>query len=164
MSAVIGDTNGLEGWLGARLLRRTEPPVPLDEGVLRADGRFRFIDPSTGAEKVEGAIIRQEYRKGSSQDWVVPLVRLLVSKGQQVIVFREIKGEARGTAGYLAEALGLPPAQAALDQLPAADASRPMRISARRWQAAWDFDHADLMPEERRVIEEEFRPPAPGSA
>ncbi|WP_050631758.1 DEAD/DEAH box helicase [Bradyrhizobium viridifuturi] len=157
LSAVIGDTNGLEGWLGARLLRRTERPVPLDEGVLRADGTFRFIDAATGAEKVEGPIIRQEYRKGSSQDWVVPLVRLLVSKGQQVIVFREIKGEARGTAGYLAEALGLPPAQAALDQLPAADASLAHADLRKALAGGVGFHHADLMPEERRVIEEEFR-------
>ena len=162
LSAVIGDTNGLEGWLGARLLRRTERPVPLDEGVLRADGTFRFIDPATGAEKVEGPIIRQEYRKGSSQDWVVPLVRLLVSKGQQVIVFREIKGEARGTAGYLAEALGLPPAQAALDQLPAADASLANADLRKALAGGVGFHHADLMPEERRVIEEEFRRPGSG--
>jgi replicative superfamily II helicase len=162
LSAVIGDTNGLEGWLGARLLRRTERPVPLDEGVLRADGTFRCIDAATGAEKVEGPIIRQEYRKGSSQDWVVPLVRLLVGKGQQVIVFREIKGEARGTAGYLAEALGLPPAQAALDQLPAADASLANADLRTALAGGVGFHHADLMPEERRVIEEEFRRPGSG--
>jgi hypothetical protein len=47
LSAVIGDTNGMERWLGARLLRRTERPVPLDEGVLRADGSFRFISSDT---------------------------------------------------------------------------------------------------------------------
>ena len=28
LSAVIGDTNGLERWLGGRLLRRMERPVP----------------------------------------------------------------------------------------------------------------------------------------
>src|SRR4029077_10970459 len=43
LSAVIGDTNGFERWLNARLLRREERPVPLDEGVLRANGDFRFI-------------------------------------------------------------------------------------------------------------------------
>ncbi|WP_426434044.1 DEAD/DEAH box helicase [Bradyrhizobium genosp. P] len=162
LSAVIGDTNGLEGWLGGRLLRRTERPVPLDEGVLRADGTFRFVDPATGAEKVEGPIIRQEYRKGTSQDWVVPLVRLLVSKGQQIIVFREIKGQARGTAGYLAEELGLPAAQAALDQLPAADASLANADLRKALAGGVAFHHADLMPEERRVIEEEFRRPGSG--
>src|SRR5439155_20681163 len=44
LSAVIGDTNGLERWLGARLLRRTERPVLLDEGIVRGDGSFRYVD------------------------------------------------------------------------------------------------------------------------
>jgi helicase len=157
LSAVIGDTNGLERWLGARLLRRTERPVPLDEGVLRADGTFRFIDSTTGEEKVEGPIIRQEYRKGSSQDWVIPLVRHLVGQGQQVIVFRETKPETRHVAAYLAETLGLPGARSALEQLPSTDpslANQDLRNALGRGVA---FHHADLMPEERRVVEEEFR-------
>ena len=41
LSAVIGDTNGLERWLGGRLLRRLQRPVPLDEGILLADGTFQ---------------------------------------------------------------------------------------------------------------------------
>jgi replicative superfamily II helicase len=162
LSAVIGDTNGLESWLGARLLRHTERPVPLDEGVLRADGTFRFIDAATGVEKIDGPIIRQEYRKGTSQDWVVPLVRHLVGKGQQVIVFRETKGEARGTAGYLSELLGLPPARAALNQLPVADASLANQDLRKALAKGVAFHHADLTPEERRVIEEEFRRPESG--
>ena len=162
LSAVIGDTNGLERWFGARLLRHTERPVPLDEGLLRADGTFRFIDSTTGAERIEGPIIRQEYRKGSSQDWVVPLVRHLVGKGQQVIVFREVKGEARGTAGYLSEALALSPAQAALDQLPASDASLANQDLRKALAHGVAFHHADLTPEERRVVEEEFRRPGSG--
>ena len=42
LSAVIGDTGGLERWFGGRLLRREERPVPLDEGVLTGAGDFRF--------------------------------------------------------------------------------------------------------------------------
>jgi len=82
---------------------RTERPVPLDEGVLLADGRFRFLD-SSGTEQVTGPVVNREYRKNSSQDWIVPLVRKLVGDGKQVIVFRETKGEARGCALYLAPA------------------------------------------------------------
>jgi helicase len=41
LSAVIGDTNGLENWLSARLLRRDDRPVPLNEGIIRRDGSFR---------------------------------------------------------------------------------------------------------------------------
>jgi hypothetical protein len=48
LSAVIGDTNGLEQWLGARLLRRTERPVPLDEGLLLGDGTESILIVPTG--------------------------------------------------------------------------------------------------------------------
>jgi len=74
LSAVIGDTNGLERWLAGRLLRRTERQVPLDEGVLRWDGSFRYIASDSGQETVEANYVRPEPRKGSSQDLIVPLV------------------------------------------------------------------------------------------
>jgi replicative superfamily II helicase len=160
LSAVIGDTNGLERWLGGRLLQRLERPVPLDEGILLADGRFRYLDDK-GAEQMVGPVITPEYRKGSSQDWVVPLVRKLVREGKQVIVFRETRGAARGCANYLAEALGLPAAQTALDALPRADlslASTVLRETLRRGVA---FHTSDLDRDERLLIEEQFR--APGS-
>jgi helicase len=162
LSAVIGDTNGLEQWLGARLLRRTERPVPLDEGLLLGDGRFRLIDPATGKERVEAPLIRRNYGKGTSQDWIIPLVQKLVAEGQQVIVFRETKGETRGCANYLAEALGLPPATEALAQMPGGDpsqASADLREALARGVA---FHNADLEPEEKRIIEEEFRRPGSG--
>jgi replicative superfamily II helicase len=161
LSAVIGDTNGLERWLGARLLRRAERPVPLDEGILLVDGRFRYGD-AAGAEHITGPLITREFRKGSSQDWIIPLVRKLVGEGKQVIVFRETKGEARGCAGYLADALGLHPAQAALDALPRTDpslASTALREGLRHGVA---FHNSDLDRDERLVVEEQFR--APGTA
>jgi helicase len=97
LSAVIGDTNGLERWLGARLLRRTERPVPLDEGILRSDGSLRYLSSDTSEEGVINSFIRPELRKGSSkyQYLIIPLVRKLVGEGKSVIVFRETKREAR---------------------------------------------------------------------
>jgi helicase len=162
LSAVIGDTNGLEQWLGARLLRRTERPVPLDEGLLLGNGYFRFVDPVNGQERVEGPLIQPNFGKGSSQDLIIPLVRKLVADNQQVIVFRETKGEARGCAAYLAAALGLPPAADALAQMPGGDpsqASVDLRAALARGIA---FHNADLEREERRIIEEEFRRPGSG--
>ena len=159
LSAVIGDTNGLERWLGARLLRRTERPVPLDEGLLLADGRFRFLDADTGEERVTGPILQSLMGKGSSQDWIIPLLRRLVGEGQQVIVFRETKGDTRGCALYLARALGLPPAADALQALPQGDpsqASEDLRTALAQGVA---FHNADLDREERRVVEEQFRRP-----
>ena len=159
LSAVIGDTNGLEQWLGARLLRREERPVPLAEGLLRADGSFRYLDPDTGEERIEPGVVQRVFGKGSSQDWIIPLVRNLTEQGQQVIVFRETKGEARGCANYLANALDLYPASEALAQLPDGDpsqASNDLRNCLGRGVA---FHNADLEREERRIIEEEFRRP-----
>lgn len=158
LSAVIGDTNGLERWLGARLLRRTDRPVPLDEGILLADGRFRFLD-SSGSEQIIGPVINREYRKDSSQDWIIPLVRKLVAENKQVIVFRETKGEARGCALYLADALRLPAAQLALHSLPENDpslASTALREALRHGVA---FHNSDLDRDERLIIEKQFRTP-----
>lgn len=156
LSAVIGDTNGLERWLGARLLRRSERPVPLDEGILLADGRFRYIDDK-GAEQIVGPVITPEYRKGSSQDWIVPLVRKLAAEGKQVIVFRETKGEARGCARYLADALRLAPAQEALDVLPRTDLSLASSVLRETLRQGVAFHNSDLDRDERLVIEDQFR-------
>ena len=159
LSAVIGATNGFENWLGGRLLRRVQRPIPLDEGILLPDGRFRYLDGDTGEERYTEPVIQRQFGKGSSQDWVIPLVRRLVSEGKQVIVFRETKGEARGCANYLAEALGLPSAAGAIAALPAGDpslASSDLRAALHRGVA---FHNADLDRDERLAVEEAFRSP-----
>jgi helicase len=159
LSAVIGDSNGLERWLGARLLSRNQRPVPLDEGILRADGAFRFIDSDTGEEKTFPGFIKRQWGKGSSQDWVIPLVRKLVMEGKQVIVFRETRGEARGCANYLAQSLGLPPAKEALSALPTGDPSLASQTLRACLKGGVAFHISDLERDERLVIEEQFRAP-----
>jgi helicase len=117
LSAVIGDTGGLERWLDGRQLRHETRPVPLVEGVLNGAGRYHFRAEG-GAEKAEPWVTPEWSGKFTSQDLVIPLVRRLIGEGKQIIVFREIKGETVGCAGYLAARLGLPAAQEALDGLP----------------------------------------------
>lgn len=160
LSAVIGDTNGLERWLGARLLRRTERPVPLDEGILRSDGSLRYLSSNTGEESVINSFINPELRNGKSQILIIPLVRRLVGEGKSVIVFRETKGEARGCACYLAESLALPPAQAVLNELPSGDPSLASQQLREALRGGVGFHIADLDPEERHLIEEHYRRPA----
>lgn len=157
LSAVIGDTNGLEDWIGGKLLRRNERPVPLDEGLLLHSGDFRYINSATGSEQTARGAVSRIHHKGSSQDWVIPLVRRLVGEGQQVIVFRETKGEARGCAKYLADTLALPCADEALRRLPAFDPSQASQALRASLKGGVAFHHADLTAEERRVVEEEFR-------
>ena len=100
--------------------------------------------------------MQRMFGKGSSQDWIIPLARKLVSEGQQVIVFRETKGETRGCAKYLAAGLGLPTADA-LSMLPTGDPSRASADLRTALHGGVAFHNADLEPEERRIVEEEFR-------
>ena len=157
LSAVIGDTNGLERWLAGRLLRRVERPVPLDEGVLCSTGAFRYFDGDNGHEQRTERFIQPLYGEGKHRDWVIPLVRRLVQEGKQVIVFRETTGETRYGAEYLADALGLPPAQEALTDLPGGDPSQASGHLRQVLARGVAFHNSHLDREERRVIEEHFR-------
>lgn len=157
LSAVIGDTNGLERWLGARLLRRTERPVPLDEGVLCCDGRFRHVDGDDRQERSSARFIQPLYGEGKHRDWVIPLVERLVSEGKQVIVFRETTGETRHGALYLAETLRLPSATEALAELPDGDPSQANGELRQVLAHGVAFHNSHLDREERRVVEEHFR-------
>ena len=158
LSAVIGDTGGLERWLDGRQLRHEERPVPLVEGVVDGSGRYRYLDED-GLPKTEKAITPLWSGRNSSQDLVIPLVAKLVDECKQVIVFREIKGETLGCARYLAAQLGLPPAQAALDALPSGDLSTSSARLRQTLAGGVGFHNADLTREERQVLEEEFRRP-----
>lgn len=158
LSAVIGDTNGFERWIGARLLRRHQRPVPLKEGIMRTDGSFRYIDEK-GDENTTKPLFRPQQGKGSSQDWIIPLVQRLVAEGKQVIVFRALRGEARGCANYLAKNLGLPPVQAALNALPSGDVSNASQTLHDTLAGGVAFHISDLDRDERWIIEEQFRAP-----
>ena len=90
---------------------------------------------------------------------LIPLLRKLVADGQQVIVIRGIRGETRGAARYLADALGLPPAAEALAALPAGDPSIASGDLRRCLAGGVAFHISDLDRDERRVIEDSFRAP-----
>lgn len=155
LSAVLGETNGLERWLGARLLKHTERPVPLEEGVLLPDGQYRYrAQDGTVAQRACTRVVRLT---GKSRDFVIPLVRSLVESGEKVIVFRESKGETRFCADYLAEALALPAAEAAANALPVLDASASSGSLRRCLLRGVAFHNADLHRDEKAVVERAFR-------
>jgi replicative superfamily II helicase len=155
LSAVLGALNGLDSWLDAYLLQTTERPVPLDEGVLAADGLYRYLD-ADGNEHTE-QLLPNLWAADRAQTLLIPLVRKLVSEGQQVIVVRGERGAASGAAQYLAGALGLPPAEPALDELPADDITQASVALRRALSGGVAFHSTDLGPEERRVVEHHFR-------
>jgi helicase len=156
LSAVIGDSGGLERWLGGRLLRHEQRPVPLDEGILAADGSFRWM-PTDGDAERRQPFVAPRYGRGSSQDWIIPLVERLVGDGEQVIVFRNTKSATVGCASYLANALGLERCRAALDALPAGDPSVTSGALRRVLAGGVGFHNADLDRAERLALEAAFR-------
>jgi hypothetical protein len=159
LSAVLGDLGGLDSWLDAAVIRRTERPVPLLEGVLGPDGMHRHL-AADGSEATEQLIPATGW-VSRNRELIIPLVTKLVGDGQQVIVFRSTRPATRLCAGYLAEALGLPPAKAALDSLASADPSVVLSDLRRCLTGGVAFHISDLARDEKIVLEEQFR--APGS-
>ncbi|HEY0466672.1 MAG TPA: DEAD/DEAH box helicase, partial [Polyangiaceae bacterium] len=160
LSAVIGDVNDFDAWLGVRKLVSTSRPVPLVEGVLDRSGTFTFIDESgVRGQKplLSSREIVQRKDKPETQDVLVPLARKLVAEGETLLVFRNRRGPARGCAQYLARELGLPAAHTALAALPTQDPSSSSQALRECLFGGTSFHTSDLTRDERAVVEQEFR-------
>jgi helicase len=155
LSAVLGDYGGLDSWLEAHAVRWTKRPVQLREGIVSSNGTFRFLED--GEEKHDQLNLLSYAHR--AKDFLIPLIRKLVAEGQQVIVFRNEKGLARGSAGYLARSLQLPAADEAISSLPVGDPSVIAQDLRRCLQGGIAFHVADLERDEKRVVEEFFRRP-----
>lgn len=160
LSAVIGELNGFDRWLGLDLLISKDRPVPLVEGVLDRNGTFQYLD-ADGTTKTETLLDRYEIRqrrdKPSSQDVIVPLARKLIAKGEKIIVFRNIRGKAKGCATYLAKELGLPPAADVLSALPTTDLTGSSAELRACLQGGTAFHNTNLLRPERVAVEQGFR-------
>ena len=160
LSAVIGETKGLERWLGGSLLRSDERPVPLKESVVDASGDLR-TRADDGTETHSPRFIQPQYVSGSQSNkpWVIPLVQRLVSENKKVIVFRATRGDTVGAARYLAQTLGLPAATDALALLPRSDQSTTSADLRACLQHGVGFHNSDLDRAERSALESSFRNP-----
>lgn len=160
LSAVIGDTNRFEHWLGCNLLQTNERPVPLKQGVIDRTGGWQYVDEQGNVQSeqlLDRYAVRQRTAKVSSQDMIVPLVQKLVADEEKVIVFRNARGSASGCAQYLARELGLPPAQSVLDELPDGDRSRMSENLRTALAGGTAFHNGDLTRDERIAVEHGFR-------
>ncbi|GEM86033.1 DEAD/DEAH box helicase [Meiothermus granaticius] len=162
LSAVIGDLNHFHEWLGVAALVSSERPVPLVEGVLDRRGIYYYKDPVTGQAKQQQLIeqhrIIQRGGKSSAQDVLVPLLsELLKDPKEQVLVFRNVRGSAMGSANYLSQDLGLPPASSVIEALPQDDMSEASVRLRACLQGGTAFHTSDLSREERAIIEAAFR-------
>jgi replicative superfamily II helicase len=160
LSAVIGDVNHFDEWLGSDTLITKERPVPLVEGVLDRSGTFQYVDPEGNEQKgqlLPARNIQQRKKKKSAQDVIVPLAQQLVGDGEKILVFRNTKGSAAGCANYLANELGLPPASEVIGKLPGRDQSSTSESLRRALKGGTALHTGNLTREERAVVEEAFR-------
>jgi len=162
LSAVIGDINDFDGWLGCEKLVTYDRPVKLVEGVLDRQGTFQYLDDA-GTPQVKQLLdpysvyVRKD--KPRSQDVIVPLVRQLVQQDEKVIVFRNQRGSAQGCAKYLADDLGLPPATDTIALLPNHDLPKTSEALRACLTGGTAFHNTDLLREERAIVEQAFRDP-----
>ena len=167
LSAVIGDLNDFDSWLGTSQLVTDARPVPLTEGVLDRTGTFQYLSPDgrPGTEQlIPRSAIVQRREKASAQDVIVPLVKQLLAKNEaeRVIVFRNQRGPAEGCAAYLAKDAGLPAATEVLKQLPSSDPSGASATLRECLEGGTAFHNSNLSRDDRELVERAFRDPVGG--
>jgi helicase len=162
LSAVIGDLNFFDEWLGCRKLVTTKRPVPLEEGVIDRNGTYQYLAPDSKIGTMQlipyGSVIQRRHQP-NAQDIIVPLARqlLLQNPNERIIIFRNNKGSAEGCAGYLAADLDLPSATEIVDWLPDHDLSTSSHNLRKCLGRGTAFHTANLSREEREVVERAYR-------
>ena len=164
LSAVIGNVNGFDQWLGLQTLYTDQRPVPLEVGVLDRSGLYESVSADGQRQTVQllpPHLIQQRRKSPSSQDVIVPLVRQLLQNDstERILIFRSKKGSASGAAKYLAADLGLSPATSVVEALPPHDLSSSSRDLRSALQGGTAFHNSSLTRDERVTVERAFRNP-----
>jgi helicase len=160
LSAVIGESNYFEDWLGCKRFITSKRPVPLTEGVMDRSGRYIYRSETgeiADEQLIPSYAIVQRRDRPSQQDMIVPLVKSLVDEGEKVIVFRNQRGNAEGCAEYLANGLGLEPATAEADKLPRHNSSNTSPKLRRCFMGGTAFHTSNLSRDERKIVERVYR-------
>lgn len=155
LSATLNGVEDLGKWLGLEILRSNERPIELREGIYTSDGRFVYREWNSKR------VGEEEFPSLASPDHTTmldALVEYLVDKGEQVLVFLSTREDTVTTAERLAtKVLTLPPVSEAigtLDELEGTGARDTLKEVLRGGVA---FHNADLLAEERLLVERFFR-------
>lgn len=170
LSASLGDTNGFEDWLDARLIRQSDTtrPTPLLEGVISPTGKFRYRDSFTGNEATRelfAAIAPRgsgEYSDTTRMRVASETVAALMTiPSEYVLAFPYSKKRTQSLASELGNRLNLGAATSALATLGEGasgnDASSASNELPARLAEGIGFHTADLDLLEKEAIETAFR-------
>ena len=121
---MIGDTNGLERWLGGRPLRRVQRPVPLDEGISCFDGRFAISTAIVG-NKIRRQVYPAPSRRRQASRLGDPVGSAPGQRRQASHrLSRDHRRDPARRAIFGRVGSGFPPAPEAVNDLPAGDPSQ----------------------------------------
>ena len=158
LSAVIGDSHGLERWLNAGLLKTEDRPVPLRESIVDAAGHARHLNPDGSVTEETDDCPRLGRRWPRQQaDRHSTCHSGWWAKARRSSSSALSKGETVGTGLYLSNALGLGPATSVLERLPSGDLSSASNSLRQALQGGVGFHNADLSAAERAALETRFR-------
>jgi helicase len=154
LSAAIDRFGELDKWLRAYGLSITERPIELREGIYTPDGMFKYREWNS---KKSGEELLVKAPSNNIETMLDALVAHLLISGEQLLIFRMDKPKTLETATRLAKILSHDPATSAIEALQALEitTSREQLIECLRKGIA--FHNADLMTEERLIVETAFR-------
>lgn len=153
LSAVLGEPEQPAAWLNARLLEQDRRPRELRYGVLY-EGRYRYCghnDHTEGEETLETGYGETTWSE------VMQNVRMLAEGGEPCLVFVKARREAWRGAELLSRRITLPTASETIEALRGLAPTRSRDLLLRTCETGTAFHSADLLPEERRLVEAGFQ-------
>jgi replicative superfamily II helicase len=147
LSAVLGDLNDFDKWIGCKVLRDGSRPVELRTGVVAPDGRFDYREANSGARGSESF-------RGSN---ISVLTEELLGRGEQVLIFASSVRRTTELAHELAVRLRLPAATNAIKQLKDEADTETREELLKSLCNGVAFHNADCELPERLIIEQAFR-------
>ncbi len=147
LSAVLGDLNKFDAWIGCKVIREDIRPVELRTGVVAPDGTFDYREANS-ARRGSEPLATSDFRTLTTE---------LVKRGEQVLIFVSSVSRTTKFVQQLAEILDLPAATRAIRELndEADTETRELLLQTLRNGVA--FHNADCELPERLIVEQAFR-------
>jgi helicase len=152
LSAVLGEVERLASWLGCKHLLEKKRPVELFQGILYK-GKFAYKEYNSQEEGEEEFI---EVESEEIEKILFPNLKMLMEKGEQVLVFLKSRNETIKLALLFADELKGEPASEALEKLAESDVTSLKQKLEFCLQKGIAFHNADLTYEERSIVEHSY--------
>ena len=152
LSAVLGEVERLASWLGCKYLLEKKRPVELLQGILYK-GRFAYRKYNSQEEGEEKFI---EVESEDIEKILFPNLKMLLEKGEQVLVFLKSRNETIKMALLFADESRGEPASEALEKLAELEVTSLKEKLEFCLQKGIAFHNADLTYEERGLVEHSY--------